>query len=71
MKPLREYVIFLHAAPGAPSARPAEAIRAHCAHLEGLDARVVGLGWPEGHSRPMPRQRFSRTVGPGAWPDRG
>ncbi len=40
----------------------------------GLPARaivagVVGLGWPEAPSQPMPRQPMERLVGWGRWPD--
>ncbi len=32
-------------------------------------AGVVGLGWPEAPSQPMPRQSLERLVGWGSWPD--
>ncbi len=32
-------------------------------------AGVVGLGWPEAPSQPMPRQPLERLVGWGRWPD--
>ncbi len=40
----------------------------------GLPARaaiagVIGLGWPEAASKPMPRQPPERLVGWGRWPD--